>query len=231
MPKPLHEKRIIALKLRKEGRSYSEIKEVLRVSKSTLSLWLRDLPLSAERINELRAFSEKRIERFRITMAAKREARISTVREKEKNRLLPLSDKELLIAGLFLYLGEGGKTNRFGISLSNSNPEVVQFFVYWLQKSFKVPREKLKVRLHIYSEMDASAEISYWSTKLNIPASQFSKPMVKQTTLRGLTFKGFGHGTCNVIVGGRDYFETITQGISVITDDCLKRSLTDRSLV
>lgn len=44
-----------AIKMRESGMSYSQIKAELGVSKSTLSLWLRDLPLSDERIRELRA--------------------------------------------------------------------------------------------------------------------------------------------------------------------------------
>jgi len=60
-----------AIKLRLEGQSYSQIKAELGVSKSTLSGWLGDYPLSSERINELRAHSFKRIERYRNTMQRK----------------------------------------------------------------------------------------------------------------------------------------------------------------
>src|SRR6187549_3992535 len=37
-----------ALAMRQEGRSYREIRAVVGVSKSTLSLWLRDVPLSED---------------------------------------------------------------------------------------------------------------------------------------------------------------------------------------
>jgi len=42
-----------AIALRKQEMSYSQIKKVLGVSKSTLSYWLKDFPLSKERVEEL----------------------------------------------------------------------------------------------------------------------------------------------------------------------------------
>ena len=116
-----------ALELRKQQLSYSQIKAIVGVSKSTLSVWLKDIPLSRERINELRAQSEVRIEKFRETMQAKRQRRLSSVYENQKERLLPLSRKEIFVAGLFLYLGEGAKT-KTETSLSNTNPETMRFF-------------------------------------------------------------------------------------------------------
>ncbi|PIR97259.1 MAG: hypothetical protein COT91_02365 [Candidatus Doudnabacteria bacterium CG10_big_fil_rev_8_21_14_0_10_41_10] len=65
-----------ALNLRKQGKSYSQIKNDLGVSKNILSVWFRNLPLSKERVKELRDRNEKRFERFRITMQKKRDKRL-----------------------------------------------------------------------------------------------------------------------------------------------------------
>ena len=66
-----------AVKLRTERElSYSEIKKRLGVSKSTLSYWLKDFPLSEEKIVQLKRLGWKKgeasRERFRNTMAGKR---------------------------------------------------------------------------------------------------------------------------------------------------------------
>ena len=50
----LHRK---ALVLRKQRKSYSQIKAILGVSKSTLSTWLRAYPLTRKEINNLLANS------------------------------------------------------------------------------------------------------------------------------------------------------------------------------
>ena len=56
-----------AITMRKKGMSYSQIKEKLNVSKSTLSGWLYNMPLSEKRIRELQADSPVRIEKYRNT--------------------------------------------------------------------------------------------------------------------------------------------------------------------
>jgi len=43
----------IAIELRKEGLSYGEIKKEVNVSKSTLSLWLKTVPLTPEQRERL----------------------------------------------------------------------------------------------------------------------------------------------------------------------------------
>ncbi|MEK7090172.1 MAG: helix-turn-helix domain-containing protein, partial [Patescibacteria group bacterium] len=60
-----------AISLRKQLKSYSQIKKILGVSKSSLSLWLQNYPLPKWRIRELRDNNEQRIEKFRLTMQAK----------------------------------------------------------------------------------------------------------------------------------------------------------------
>ncbi len=47
-PRAKDDLRAQAVAMRKEGRSYREIRDVVGVSKSTLSLWLRDVPLTEE---------------------------------------------------------------------------------------------------------------------------------------------------------------------------------------
>lgn len=61
-----------ALALRSKGYSYSMIKEEIGISKSTLSGWLRDFPLSDKRISELQSNSEIRIEKCRATKQKKK---------------------------------------------------------------------------------------------------------------------------------------------------------------
>lgn len=216
--KALIEKRIRALELRRQGKSYSQIKSELIVSKSSLSLWLRDHPLPLERIRELRDWNAERIENCRNTKQRHREERLKLVYDSANKTLLPLTKKELFLTGLFLYWGEGGKTQRFGISLSNTNPKVIKFYIKWLVACLGVSREKMKVRLHLYKDMSVNDEIAFWSSELGMSRKNFGKPYIKSTTLRGLTFKGIGHGTCNLVVNGRDYYEKTMMSLQAVVD-------------
>ncbi len=208
-----------ALELRlKKKMSYSQIKKTLGVSKSTLSYWLRDYPLSKERINELRGRSETRIEKFRETMRRKREKRLMGFYSEEKRKWLPLSEKEFFIAGLFLYWGEGAKATYHKVGLNNSDPQVIKFTLYWMTRSLKIPKKKIKVDLHLYEDMDIDIEKYFWSKQLNIPLSQFIKPYVKKSKKADIDHKGFGHGTCGLYVYETPLKERILMAIEAIAD-------------
>lgn len=218
----LRKKQALAIVLRKQEQSYSQIKNKLHVSKSTLSLWLRDLPLSEKRVRELRDFSEKRIENFRATMRAKKLARLATVRSKAQLKIGKISKREFLIAGLFLYWGEGGKTKDFTTSLSNTDPAMILCFIKWL-KLIGVPNEKLRVHMHFYQDMDIESEILYWSNILNLPRSAFRKSYIKKSSRRDIKyFQRFKHGTCNLIVESRDVADFVLQGYDIVRSGFVK---------
>jgi hypothetical protein len=212
-----------AIVMRKKGMSYSQIKKKLSVSKSTLSGWLYNLPLSEKRIRELQADSPIRIERYRNTMRAKREAKNKIAYQNIAKRIGNISDREFLIAGLFLYWAEGSKTKTFAIGLTNTNPTMLVVFIRWL-KFFSVPKSKLKVHLHLYSDMNIKRQINFWSKTLNIPISQFRKPYIKKTRLSSITYtNGFGQGTCSVIVENGIVSAQVMMGIKYIQDILLKK--------
>src|SRR3989344_4676824 len=97
----LREKKSEAIRMRKEGASYSQIKEKIKVSKSSLSLWLHSMPLPEKRLRELRDWNAVRIERFSNTMRHKREGRWAEVRKRAAKDIGILNKREILIAGLF----------------------------------------------------------------------------------------------------------------------------------
>ena len=120
--------------------------------------------------------------------------------------------RELFIAGFFLYWAEGGKTKPYNITLSNTDPSMLRFYLKWVY-SLGVPKEKIKVRLQLYSDMNIEKEIQFWTKKLALKSAQFRKPYIKETRLASLTQKGFGHGTCNISVDDRDISEYVMQGL------------------
>ena len=209
-----------ALALRKQEMSYSQIKKILGISKSTLSGWLKDYPLSKERIDTLRGKNEKRIERYRETMRRKKEKRLNEVYLEEKKKIFPFTKRDQLIAGLFLYWGEGSKTFSSSVSISNTDPSVINFFAYWAENILKVPKEKMHVTLHLYNDMDIFKEIKYWSKKLSISKKQFTKPYIKQSSIKAINHKGsFGHGTCNLRIANARLSERVLMTVKAISNE------------
>lgn len=212
-----------AIELRLQGYTYGQIKRELGLPKSTLSDWLRNLSLTIKQIELLSKnktiSKDLRIERFRSTMRDKRISKLGKIITEQEKSLLPLSKKELFIAGLFLYLGEGNKQRNI-VAISNTNPIVIQFAKYWMTKILKVPANKLKVRLHLYSDMDINEKIDYWSNLLSIPKEQFSSPYIKKSKRDNLTYKSYGHGTCNLMCFNTNLSEKIAMSIKLITERC-----------
>ncbi len=212
-----------AVTMRQKGMSYSQIKEKLHVSKSTLSAWLSDMPLSEKRIRELRADNPIRIERYRNTMRAKREVKNKIAYQKIANKIGDISDREFLIAGLFLYWAEGSKTKTFSIALTNTNPAMLILFIKWLE-FFNVQKSKLKIHLHLYSDMNIKRQINFWSKKLSVPISQFRKPYIKKTKFSSITYtNGFGQGTCSVVLDDGQMCSEVLMGIQYIQDFLLDK--------
>ena len=209
--------RQLAIELRKQGKSYNQIKKQLLVSKSTLSLWLRKYPLSEAQLEALQV-SDRRIEAFQKTMRAKREKKLQRYYQEAQKLYLPLSKRGLLLAGILLYWGEGTKVNRGRVLISNTDPAVLKFAVYWLESGLGISRESFKVQLHLYNDMDIQKTINYWSKALRISKKQIAKPYIKKSNRVELTHKGFGHGTCNLVVYNTEIKEKIMAAIQVISD-------------
>ncbi|HCS79254.1 TPA: hypothetical protein DIV55_05965 [Patescibacteria group bacterium] len=213
----IHDRRK-ALELRKLGKSYSQIKSELSISKSTLSGWLWEYPLNKEQIDSLRGKNPRRIEKYRTTMRLKREARLNSYYTEEKSKWLPLSKRELFIAGLFLYWGEGGKSLNGQLIINNTDPKLIKFMLHWLTNVIFVPKNKIKACVHLYIDMDIQAEINYWVKELGLPLTQFIKPYIKKSQRTNIDHKGFGHGTCGLMVNDARLKERVLMGISAMAD-------------
>lgn len=221
MSKP--QQREESIRLRKQGKSYSEIKSVLGVAKSTLSTWLKEYPLSIKKIRELRDWNQKRIEHYIATRRITRERLLKNIYTQEKRSIFPLSKRELLLAGLFLYWGEGGKTQTASLSVSNTDPAVIKFFIVWFKK-YNIPKEKLSIKLHLYKDMNIEKEVHFWSNLLKIPIQQFKRPYIKKSDRQALTYKGFGHGTCNLLLNDAKLSKRVLMGLQAIRDHYLDYS-------
>lgn len=207
----LHKK---AIELRNGGMSYSEIKKTLGVSKSTLSDWLNNYPLTKEQLVRFEGLRLLAIEKYRQTMLNKRNKKYHEALELERKNLFPLDERDLFVGGLFLYWGEGGKTNKGQINISNSDPKILKIMKRWLIEVFEVPREKMRLRLTLYTNMDISVEKQFWRNLLDIPFSQFRKIQIKEG--KSISNAGFSHGTCELVVTDTKLKTRILAGLELL---------------
>lgn len=126
-----------ARELRTQGPAYNEIAARLGVSKSSVSLWVRDLPRPPRlSYTENRRRSAEGVRRY---WAKEREVR-NTVRAGEvaaaAAEIGSLTDREVLIAGAIAYWCEGSKRklphNFERVVFVNSDPRLILFFLRFL---------------------------------------------------------------------------------------------------
>lgn len=216
------------IKLRREQNfSYTEIRERLGVPKSTLSYWLREFPLAEEQIKKLQRQgwrkSEVSRERFRNSMREKRELRDKEVYNKYQKRFARLSKDAFFIAGLMLYLGEGGKQDYARISLANTDPKIIKFFIKWLIIFFDVYKEEIKIQLHLYENMDIGQEEKFWQKVLGFNEEQFYKSSIRKLQKASFSYReSYRHGTCSLYVLGVKKKRELTMAIQAFIDKCMK---------
>lgn len=203
------------LEMRKQGMSYSQIKAVVKVSKGTLSLWLRDMPLSREKINELRALNPQRIERYRNTMAAKRRVRLDDAYRVASKEIGVLNSREIFLCGLFLYWGEGTKIGDSTVEITNTDPAMIKFTLSWFE-NLGISKNLLVARLKIYKDTNVEEITDFWSNILGFKKDQF-RFHIKNTNQADITYKsGYGHCTCSISYGSTKLRNHIMQSLVYI---------------
>jgi transcriptional regulator with XRE-family HTH domain len=159
-----------ARELRAEAWTLADIARELGVSKSSVSLWVRDVDFvpnprrrghwTKDNPHPLQVAKEHEIERcWRDGVA--------TVGQ--------MSDREFLLVGAALYAGEGFKTGA-SLGMANTDPAILSMFVSWLRRYFPIDEARLRVRLYLHEGLDLEAAEAFWSDLLSIPRRQFRTP-------------------------------------------------------
>ena len=196
------EEREAARRLRQEqGLSVNEICKRLGVAKSSVSVWVRDIQLTAEQKAELERLhyaSRGQIEGG----ATNRKFRNLRQQYQEEGRLKARERDPLHIAGCILYWGEGSKARNV-LQLANSDPDLLQFYLQFLKQSLIVKNSQINLRIMCYTnngltQLDIE---NYWLQFLQIDIDRLRKTSVNMQP-RSSQQKGrkLLYGTCEISV-------------------------------
>ncbi|KOT53427.1 MULTISPECIES: class III extradiol ring-cleavage dioxygenase family protein [Streptomyces] len=168
-----------ARELRGRGMTYDEIVAELGVSKSSVSLWARDLPkpvASPERMHRMR---EARWEPHRKAVA---EARKRT-KEDAAREIGALTERELFLIGIGLYWSEGSKSKPHrtdeSVTFINSDPDMITVYLAWL-RLLAVEPGRLHFRVLIHESADVPAAERHWADLVGVDVSDFGKTTLKK---------------------------------------------------
>jgi hypothetical protein len=197
----MHKLRSQAEKLREQGYSYNLIHQKLGIPKSTMSYWFQNKPFTPndEVLERVRSGSGKE----GLRRHEKRLKEVALLKQQGAYEIGNLSDRDLWILGLGIYIGEGAKTTEM-IRISNADPAVIRLAVRWLKDACKLKDENLSVRIHIYPDNNPDDCLSYWQEVTNLHESCFRKVSVDLRTDKSLSKKRrLPYGTAHITVVSR----------------------------
>ncbi|MEI6378368.1 MAG: helix-turn-helix domain-containing protein [Candidatus Falkowbacteria bacterium] len=180
-----------ALRLRQKGFSYAQISAKLGVAKSTLSTWLKDVPISKEasekiasRVHSTSIAALIKRNKNQTVLAASRYNKIKKEAKISFYQKMNSSNRDLFVAGVSLYWAEGYKRGAIdakwkAFDFANTDASMLAIMVNFLALVCGVGNTKLSIQLIIHSDNDVVKAVRYWSNKLGVKTTQFSKAMIQ----------------------------------------------------
>src|SRR3989344_6767122 len=184
------EEKLNAIKLRKEGKTYSDILRVIPVAKSTLAIWLKEAKLS---VPENQIFTEARRLASLRGGQAKRKQRIEKQQKifsKANLEIKNISLRELFLIGIIMYWAEGAKEKEYypgsQLQFSNMDSNMIQVFLIWLFKVCKINKNMIVFNIFLHETHKARVEEvrRFWSKITFFPIENFSTIYWKRNKLK-----------------------------------------------
>lgn len=139
--------------LRKRGASLSDVANLLNISKSTVSLWCKDIKLTKLQKDVLRNKMIQRGHRGRLlgafTNRRKKEISVESSKKWASELFGQISERDFLLIGIALYWGEGSKSDGGHLSFANSDSSMILFMYKWFQEFFRVSPDDFIPRIYI----------------------------------------------------------------------------------
>jgi len=175
--------RLAARKFRERGYSVNEIADRIGVAKSSISVWVRNVPLTEKG----RARLLTRIKLGQLLSAEnKRRKTQETIKGYRKEALEELNaggdsiSRKILCS--LLYWCEGAKNHLSGARFTNSDPKLIRAFLVLFRNSFQVDESKIRIGLHLHEYHNTERQIDFWSRITMVPKRRFIKPYRKPHT-------------------------------------------------
>jgi len=187
-----------AVVLRNRGYSYGMIREELGISKSTLSNWFKDQAYVASDEAILRTTKGRAA--YGALKKQQRLREIEALLEKGRDEIGVISERDILMVGLGIWLGEGSKTTE-QIRVANSDPRIIKLWIRWLRQVCGLDDNHIVVRMHLYTDSDELACINYWQSITQLPRKCFRKTQYDRRSDKSVIKNGkLPYGTLHVLV-------------------------------
>ena len=181
--------RKLAIQLRKEGKTYNEIMDIIPIAKSTLSEWLKSVHLAKP---QMQRRTKLRLEAGLRGAESKRKIRLAEVRsllEDGIKKVGVISERELWLIGAALYWAEGNKQRErsvsTGVLFGNSDPQMLRVFIAWLAL-LDISSTDLMYELYLHTSRTSQVEEfkKWWAKQLGIHTSELTRIYYKKGSIK-----------------------------------------------
>lgn len=213
--------KVKAFELRRQGKSYSEITKVLGTSKGTLASWFKNESWSKELRDKLGASVSMAHPKKLASIIKANKIRWSGIhqsyRDEAEKEFIKLKKDPLFLSGVMLYWGEGEKTAKSSaLKFTSNDPQMIRVFYNFLEKTLKVPNDKIKAYLLLYPDLNESMQKSFWSKAAGIPIDRFWNSIFIDSKK---SKKRLSYGTCNLRIDSRELKEKMLTWINLFQKD------------
>ncbi len=188
------------LEFRKRGFTYSEIANIVGVSKSTVSNYVSKKKFSKavakDNAQKAARANKKRMTLLNKARKAERNARYHEALHTAQTEFKHYKHSPLFIAGLSLYLADGNQKDPTRIRISSTNAQLHRIFIHFLHDFLGVEPKEVTFIATLYEGMDEIKEMKWWSRNIKLSVSHFGKTQFLKTTTKHHTSpKNHGTGT------------------------------------
>ncbi len=191
-----------ARELRAQGCSINEICRQVNASKGSISVWVRDVPLTPDYIERLqeRVIIGNAIgrERAGISLSDNRRKRWEQFRALAEEEYKTLCKNPDFMFGLALYVGEGGKRDDYSVNIANADFRVIIKAIDFYQL-IGIDKDKITFRIHSHEGNNKKDIIRYWCEHLPLKPEQ-CKGVTYSISRQSEMKKGniLPYGTCHL---------------------------------
>jgi transposase-like protein len=202
-----------ARRLRKvDGLSIRAIADRLDVSTSSVSLWVRDIALTADQEAALQANDPVRNGRLIGTQAYQERCRRRRREAQQHGRALARLGDPVHRGGCMLYWAEGSKA-RNCVQFVNADADLLDTFLDFLRTCYAVPSQAVAFSVNCFLGNGLSlAEIEeWWLVRLSLPPSCLRKAVVNRASSASNGRRGnvLPYGTGRVTVYSTEVIQSI----------------------
>jgi hypothetical protein len=202
-----------------EGLSVGELAARAGVSKSSVSLWVRDIQLTEAQEDVLRernpAYNGQRLgAKVRVALGRERRRRYQ-----EEGRGRVRAGDEAFIRACLLYWAEGAKS-RHSLSFSNADGEMVRLWMNVLRSTLAAPDPRIRLTCYLYTDhLERQAEVEdFWLTLTGLGRSNLCRSIVNHYSRSSQRKRKnmLPHGTVKVAVHDTRLIQMVLGGIQEI---------------